>query len=181
VTRRYFGERVLRREDARFVTGRGQYLDNIPVRGALHMVVVRSPFAHARIGEINLKPALDAPGVVAAFTGDDLRPQWGAPLPMMWPVTDDVLIPEHWPLAVGESKFAGDGVAVVLARTFAQAKDAAELVDVEYDPLPSVTDMDEALTEGAPLVHPEFGTNRCYHLAYANGDRMARSPTPTWW
>jgi len=170
VTRRYMGERVLRREDARFLTGRGQYLDNISVPRALHMVVVRSPFAHAGIGAVDVAAALEAPGVVAVFTGEELRPRWGAPLPMMWPVTDDILIPEHWPLAVGEAKFAGDGVAVVLARSFVQAKDAAELVDVEYDPLPSVTDMDEALGDGAPLVHADFGTNRCYHLAYANGD-----------
>jgi carbon-monoxide dehydrogenase large subunit len=170
MTRRYVGERIARREDRRLVTGGGQFLDNLRVPGVLFMVVIRSPFAHARIGKIDTASALDAPGVVAVFSGIELREDWAAALPMMWPLVPDVLIPEHWPLAVDEARFAGDGVAVVVATSPAAASDGAELVEVDYDPLPAVTDMEAALEDGAPLVHAEFGTNVCYRLEYANGD-----------
>lgn len=170
MTRRYVGERVPRREDARFLTGRGQYLDNLRVPGVLHAVVVRSPFAHARIGGIDLAQARATRGVVAAFSGADLRGEWTAPLPMMWPVVSDVRIPDHWPLAVDVARFAGDGVAVVVATSMKAAKDGAEVVDVDYEPLPAITDMEAALADGAPLVHPQFGSNVCYRLDYVNGD-----------
>lgn len=170
MTRRYVGERIPRREDRRLVAGRGQFLDNLRVQGVLHAVVVRSPFAHARIGKVDTGSALGVPDVVAAFSGADLRDEWAAPLPMMWPVLPDLLIPEHWPLAVDDAKFAGDGVAVVVATSAAAAQDGAELVDVDYEPLPAVMDMEAAVRDGAPLVHPGFGTNVCYRLDYAKGD-----------
>jgi aerobic carbon-monoxide dehydrogenase large subunit len=173
MTRRYIGERVPRREDRRFVTGQGQYLDNLRVSGVLHAVVVRSPFAHARIGNVDTASALTVPGVVAAFSGADLRADWPAPLPMMWPLVPDILIPGHWPLAVDEAKFSGDGVAVVVGTSAAAARDGAETVEVDYDPLPAIIDMEAALRDGAPLVHPGFGTNVCYRLEYANGDPEA--------
>ncbi len=171
--RRYFGQSVTRREDRRFLTGQGQYLDNLRVPGVLHAVLVRSPFAHARIVNVDSAPALSVPGVVAAFNGADLRPDWRSPLPMMWAVTDEVRIPDHWPLAVDVAKFAGDGVAVVVGRTLAAAKDGAEAVQAEYDPLPAVIDMEAALRGGAPLVHPQFGTNLCYRFALSNGETEA--------
>jgi carbon-monoxide dehydrogenase large subunit len=170
MTRRYVGERIPRREDRRLVTGGGEFLDNRRVSGVLHMVVVRSPFAHARIEKVDTARALNAPGVVAALSGADLREDWASALPMMWPLAPDLRIPEHWPLAMDEARFAGDGVAVVVATSPAAASDGAELVEVDYDPLPAVTDMEAALLEGAPLVHQEFGTNLCYRLEYANGD-----------
>jgi len=173
VGQRYYGQSVPRREDRRFVTGQGQYLDNLPVPGTLHAVVVRCPFAHARIVNVDTAPALSMPGVVAAFSGADLRSDWRASLPMMWAVTDEVRIPDHWPLAVDEARFAGDGVAVVVGRTLAAAKDGAEAVVAEYDPLPAVIDMEVALREGAPLVHPRFGTNLCYRFGLSNGDTEA--------
>ena len=136
---RYYGLSVPRGQDRRFVTGQGQYLDNLAVPGTLHAVVVRCPFAHARIVSVNTALALSVSGVVGAFGGEDLRADWGAPLPMMWPVTDEVRIPDRWPPSPDVARFAGDGVAVVLARTPAAAKDAAEAVLVEYDPIPSRT------------------------------------------
>jgi carbon-monoxide dehydrogenase large subunit len=92
---------------------------------------------------------------------------------MMWPVTDEVRIPDHWPIAVDEARFAGDAVAVVLGRDLAASKDGVEAVEVDYDPLPSVTDMEVALRDDAPLVHEQFGTNLCYRLALSNGDTDA--------
>jgi aerobic carbon-monoxide dehydrogenase large subunit len=170
VGRRYYGQSVPRREDRRFITGKGQYLDNLPAPGALHLVLVRCPYAHARILDVDPEQARAIPDVVAVFSGADLRPDWNASLPMMWAVTDEVRIPDHWPIAVDEARFAGDAVAVVVGRTLAAAKDGAEAVQIEYDPLPAVTDMEAALGEDAPLVHPGFGTNVCYRFGMSNGD-----------
>ncbi len=167
---RYVGQAVLRREDPRFLTGQGNYVDNIVLPGELRVVIVRSPFAHARIRSVDLSGALRVPGVVAAFSGFDLRDDWAAPLPMIWPVTPDLHVPDHWPLAVEEAKFAGDGVAVVVGETLATAKDGAEEVEVDYEPLPAATDLEGALAEGAPLVHSAFGTNRCYQVTYSRGE-----------
>jgi aerobic carbon-monoxide dehydrogenase large subunit len=167
---RLVGEPVPRREDARFLTGEGTFVDDISLPGMLHVVVVRSPLAHARINEVDLEAARDAPGVVAAFSGRELRAHWVAPLPMVWPVTDDIKVPEHWPLAVTEARHLGDGVAVVVAETRARAEDAAELVRLDLDPLPVAASIEAALAQGAPLVHPEFGTNRCYEVVYERGD-----------
>ncbi len=125
------GTSVLRREDGPLLTGQGTYVDNIQLPGTVHLVVVRSPYAHARIRSVDLDAARAAEGVVAAFSGADLRDDWKAPMPCAWPVTPEMKNPEHFPLAVSEACFQGDGVAVVLATTRALAKDAAELVAVE--------------------------------------------------
>jgi carbon-monoxide dehydrogenase large subunit len=170
MTRRYVGERVPRREDGRLVTGRGGFIDNLPAPGALHMAVVRSPFAHARIERVDTTSALAVTGVVAAFSGEDLMPEWSAPLPMMWPVTDEVRNPDHWPLAPDVARYAGDGVAVVVARSAAAARDGADAVEVDFEPLPFVLDAEAALADGAPLVHPEFGSNLCYRFGFMVGD-----------
>ena len=170
MTRRYIGEGVSRKEDRPLLTGRGQYLDNIRVPGGLHAVVVRCPFAHARVKLVDTGPALAVPGVVAAFSGADLSGDWAEPLPLIWPVTPEVRIPDHWPLAPVVAKFAGDGVAVVAGRTLAEASDGAEAVAVDYEPLPAVTDVEDALRDDAPTVHEQFGTNRCYQLEFMRGE-----------
>ena len=94
-------------------------------------MLVRSPFAHARITKVDVSKARAAEGVVAAFSGADLADDVAAGLPCAWPVTEDIKIPDHWPLAREKACFAGDGVAIVVAETRALAKDAAELVDVD--------------------------------------------------
>jgi carbon-monoxide dehydrogenase large subunit len=132
------------------------------------MAVVRSPFAHARIKSVDLSAALAMPGVVAAFAGSDF--EWAGPLLMAWPVTADINNPPHWPLAKEKARYEGDGVAVVVAESRAAAMDAAEAVRVEYEELPAVTASDAALADGAPVVHDEFGTNRCYTWKLTNGD-----------
>jgi carbon-monoxide dehydrogenase large subunit len=161
-TETYIGAPVLRKEDRALLTGRGTYVENLTLPGTLAMVVVRSPHARARIKSVKLAEARAAEGVVAAFSGAELSDDWSSGLPCAWPVTEDIKMPPHYPLAIGEARFQGDGVAVVVAETRAQAKDAAELVDVDYEPLPAAVDVLAALENGAPLVHSGLGTNECY-------------------
>jgi carbon-monoxide dehydrogenase large subunit len=164
------GEAVLRKEDAKLLTGQGRYVDNLTVPGQVWAYLVRSPYAHARIVSVDLTAAREAEGVVAAFSGADLAGDWQGSLPCAWPVTEDMKAPDHWPIAQDRARFAGDPVAVVVAQTRALAKDAAELVHVQYEPLRPVTDVEAALAEGAPLVHEEFGTNASYTWPLAAGD-----------
>ncbi len=164
------GEAVLRKEDARLLTGQGRYVDNLRTAGTLHAVVVRSPYAHARIDRVDVSAALAADGVVAAFTGADLADAWPGGLPCFWPVSDDIKMPTHLPLATDKARFAGDGVAVVVAEIRAQAKDAAELVTVDYQPLPAVTDVERALAPNAPLVHDDVPGNRCFTWSLVTGE-----------
>ncbi len=156
------GAPLRRKEDDPLLRGRGTYVDNIVLPGAVVMAVVRSPYAHARITAIDTAAAEASNGVVGVFTGADLRDDWKAPMPCAWPVTEDMKSPEHFPLAVDVVNYQGDGVAVVIADTRAHAADAAELVDVEYEPLDVIVDVEAAAQEGATLVHEELGTNVCY-------------------
>ena len=167
---RYVGGAVLRKEDPELLTGQARFVDDIVLPGMIWVGVVRSPYAHARVKGVDVSRALELPGVVAAFGGQELADEWAGPLPMAWPVTEDINNPPHWPLTPDVARYAGDGVAVVVAETRAIAKDAIELVDVDYEPLPAVTDIEAALADNAPLVHEQFGTNRCYvwTLAGAN-------------
>ncbi|MGQ0670868.1 MAG: xanthine dehydrogenase family protein molybdopterin-binding subunit, partial [Actinomycetota bacterium] len=167
---KFVGRSVLRKEDPELLTGQAKYTDDLVVPGMLWMHVVRSPYAHATVKGVDVSKALSAPGVVAAFSGVDLADDWAGPLLMAWPVTEDINNPPHWPLAKDKARFQGDGVAVVVAETREQAADAAEAVDVDYDPLPVTVDMEAALADGAPLVHDEFGTNKCYTWTLTNGD-----------
>ena len=155
------GTRMLRREDPRLLTGEARYTADLDIPGALHLAVLRSPYAHARLRAIDLTDALAMPGVVAAYTGADLADEWATPMPSAWAVTEDMLNPPHYPLAVGTVNYVGDGVAVVLARTEAQAHDALEGIVVDYDPLPAVVDLEDALTDRV-LVHEDLGTNKAY-------------------
>ena len=164
------GTAVPRKEDPELLTGQARFVDDLTLPGMVWMAVVRSPYAHARIVSVDVSKALAAEGVVAAFSGTDLADDIPAGLPCAWPVTEDIKMPTHWPLARDKARYAGDGVAVVVAESRALAKDAAELVEVEYEPLPAVTDVAEALADGAPVVHDEFGTNRSYDWPLVAGD-----------
>jgi carbon-monoxide dehydrogenase large subunit len=155
------GSRQIRREDPALLTGEARFVDDLVVPGAVHAKIVRSPYAHARIRSIDTTEAQGMPGVVAVFTGADLRDEWENPLPCAWPVTDDMKNPEHWPLAIDEACFVGEGVAVVVAETREQARDAMEAVVVDYDELPVVLDLEDAAKDSA-LVHESLGTNTSY-------------------
>ncbi|HET8658729.1 MAG TPA: xanthine dehydrogenase family protein molybdopterin-binding subunit, partial [Micromonosporaceae bacterium] len=163
------GRARLRKEDARLITGRTQWTDNIVLPGMLHLAILRSPMAHARISRVDVSEALRRPNVVAAFTGADLGERQ-ASLPCAWPVTEDMVHPDHLPLAVGEVRHVGEPVAVVVARDAASAVDALEAVDVEYEPLPVVLDMEEALADGAPLVHADKSTNKSFTWVFDSAE-----------
>jgi aerobic carbon-monoxide dehydrogenase large subunit len=166
----YIGESVARREDARLLTGEATFIDDMILPGTVWMAVVRSPYAHARITSVDVSAAREHEGVAAAFSGADLRDEWAAGLVCAWPLADDIRVPDHFPLAVDKARYAGDGVAVVIADSRAVAKDAAELVQVEYEPLDAVTDVTKALAEGAPLVHDDYSDNGCYVWRHSVGD-----------
>jgi carbon-monoxide dehydrogenase large subunit len=179
VADRYVGAEVRRKEDPELITGEARYTDDISVPGMLWMHVVRSPFAHARVTSIDVSKALAMEGVFAAFSGQDLADDWAGPMLMAWPVTEDINNPPHWPLTKDTARYQGDGVAVVVAESRAVAADAAEAVEVDYEPLDAVVDMEAALKEGTPLVHAEIGTNKCFTWTLTNGDIdavFARAP-----
>jgi aerobic carbon-monoxide dehydrogenase large subunit len=163
------GQARKRKEDAHLITGQTTWTDNITFPGQLYFALLRSPMAHARIGRIDVSRAAQAPGVVAAFGGADLASELGS-LPSAWQVTPDWVAPEHPPLAADEVRYAGDAVAVVVADSREHAVDALEAIDVEYEPLPVVLDLEQAMAEGAPLVHSDKGTNVCYRYADTYGD-----------
>jgi aerobic carbon-monoxide dehydrogenase large subunit len=160
----------LRKEDAHLVTGRTRWTDNIRIPGMLHVAFVRSPMAHARVVSVDVSAALEQPGVVAAYTGADLQRHWESGLPCAWPVTEDMRSPVHLPLATDEVRHVGDAVAVVVATERYLAADAVEFVDVEYDPLPVVTDMEGALADGADLADTTLDSNECFVWPLQNGD-----------
>ena len=158
-----------RKEDARLITGRTNWTENVTLPGMLHLAILRSPMAHARITSLDVKPALEIKGVVAAFSGRDVADVQGA-LPCAWPVTEDMVHPDRPPIAVDEVRFMGEAVAVVAARTRAAALDALAAIEVDYDPLPAVLDMEEAIAEGADLVHADKGTNKAYTWVFDSGE-----------
>ena len=168
--RRYMGNSVLRKEDPALLTGQAGFTDDIRLPGMLHFALLRSPHAHARIRSIDASAAKERPGVVAVFTGEDLAGEWAIGIPTGWPVTEDIKIPDHWPLARGEVNHAGDGVAVVVATDRYRAQDALEYIEVDYEVLPAVVDVEAALEEGSPLVHEGLGTNKCYTWPLGTGD-----------
>jgi carbon-monoxide dehydrogenase large subunit len=172
-TETFVGSSVKRKEDLALLTGRATWVDNMAPPGTVYMAVVRSPYPHARIKSVSLDAARKAEGVVAAFTGADLAEDWAGGLPCAWPVTEDIKMPPHYPLATDEARFQGDGVAVVVAESRALAKDAAELVEVDYEPLGSTADVEKALADGAPLVHSDLGSNECYVWKLDSGDVQA--------
>ena len=139
---REVGKARRRKEDARLITGRTTWTDNMVLPGMLHLAVVRSPVAHGKITGIDVSAAQAAPGVVAVLTGPDVADEQGS-IPCAWPVTPDMVNPGHPSIAVDEVNHVGEAVAVIVARSKTAAQDAVELVDVDYDLLPAVLDMEE--------------------------------------
>ncbi len=161
------GKARLRKEDERLITGQTNWTDNIKLPGMLHIAFVRSPFAHARITSVNVSAALAEPGVIAAYSGADFAAEQGS-LPCAWPVTPDIVIPNHPPMATDEVRYVGEAVACVVARDRYAATDALNAIEVDYEPLPPVLDMRTALEDGSPKVH-EAG-NLSYDFLFTQGD-----------
>jgi len=152
------GKARRRKEDEHLITGRTRWTDNLVLPGMQHLAILRSPLAHARITGIDTSEARSMPGVVAVFTGTDLAAEQGS-LPCAWPITEDMKAPPAPSLAVDTVNFAGEAVAVVVARSAYEAHDALEAIVVDYDDLPVVLDLASAAADGADLVHPDLGTN----------------------
>jgi aerobic carbon-monoxide dehydrogenase large subunit len=169
-----FGVPALRSEDPRFLRGEGRYLENVEIPGSLHAVFVRSIMPHATIDGVDLSAALTSPGVVGAYVATDLDL---APLPPSGTVEGDADgelegLFSREPIARDVVRFVGEIVAVVVAESMGEAVDAAEMVAVEYEELPSVVDVEAAVAEGAPLLWPVFGTN----VAHAFGSESDADP-----
>src|SRR5919204_5011911 len=167
---RIVGTPLERKEDVALLTGQAKFVDDMSLPGMVWMAVVRSPYAHARIRSVDVSGALAHRDVIAAFSGEDLADEWQASLPCAWLPTEDTRQPNHWPLAIDKARHVGDGVAVVVAETRGEARDAAELVTVDYEPLPVVMDAERALEDSAPRVHDEFDSNRCYTWTLSAGE-----------
>ncbi|MCL4801862.1 MAG: xanthine dehydrogenase family protein molybdopterin-binding subunit [Burkholderiales bacterium] len=169
----FIGASVKRKEDYRFLTGGGQYTDDVAPERATYAVFVRSPHAHARIRKVDTAKAAKAAGVLAVYTGEDVAKAGINGLPCGWLITDvngqPMKEPPYPVLAQGKARYVGDRVAVVIAETYNQAKDAAEQVEVDYEVLPAVTDTASARKKGAPAVHDIAPDNTCY--VWALGDK----------
>ena len=163
------GQARRRKEDARLITGRTTWTDNMTLPGMLHLAVVRSPVAHAKITSVDLTAAKRAPNVVAVFSGRDFAEEQGS-IPCAWPVTPDMVNPGHPSIAVDEVNHVGEAVAIVVARSKAAAQDAVELVDIDYDVLPPVLDMEAAIAEGATLTHDHLESNESFHFVFDAGE-----------
>src|SRR4028118_1899109 len=200
------GNGIPRKEDPNLVTGKANWTDNIKLPGMVHMSVLRSPFARAKVTKLDVSAALERPGVVAAFTGADLAEDWPGGVPCAAVVSEEQKTPFFPPAVTDEVRHLGDGgvavagraggcpggvpcaavvseeqktpffppvvtdevrhvgdvVAVVLASDRYAAQDALEFIEVDYEPLPAVVNMEDALKEDSPLVHEDFGTNECF-------------------
>jgi carbon-monoxide dehydrogenase large subunit len=163
-----FGATVKRREDPRLITGRGRYTEDVQLPGMLYACILRSPYAHARIAHIDVSAAEQIPGVVAIFTGRDLQGKLGT-IPTAWlPPDSNIKTPAHHALAVDKVRYVGDGVALVVAEDRYTARDAVERIHVEYEVLPAVVEQEDAMQEGAPLVHDDVPGNVAFHWQAGN-------------
>jgi len=166
---RWFGEPVRRNEDPRFLTGKGNFVDDINPPGAVHAAVLRSSLAHARITRIDVEAARQLDGVLAVWTWEDLGDLW-RPSPMVVP-HDALTHPKtQYPLAKDKVNYVGEAVALVVATDRYVAEDACDLIEVEYEPLPAITDTEAAVAEGAPLVHEDVPNNVAATLTQQVGD-----------
>ena len=168
------GASVRRKEDLRFVQGAGKYTDDMNLDGQVHAYILRSPHAHAAIRSIDTSGARESDGVVAVFTSEDMAEVGG--IPCGWQVHskdgEPMAEPKHPVLAEGKVRHVGDPVAVVLAESRSQARDAAESIDVDYDVLDAVIDMQSAVSNGTTNVHDDVGTNVCYDWGLGDKDAV---------
>ena len=175
----HIGESLRRKEDYRFLTGAGQYTDDIVLANMAQCYFVRSPHAHAKIRSIDKTAALAAPGVIGILDGQDVAADKINGLPCGWLITstngEPMKEPPHPILAFEKVRYVGDHVAMVVAETYEQARNAAELVVVDYEPLAAVVDVRDAQAPGAPVIHDIASNNQCYK--WAIGDKAAVDAT----
>ncbi|HEX6617306.1 MAG TPA: molybdopterin cofactor-binding domain-containing protein [Gemmatimonadales bacterium] len=165
-----FGSAIKRREDPRLITGAATYVDDVKLPGLTYAAILRSPYAHARITSIDVSAARTAPGVIAVYTGADIKDKV-VPVPCAWNVPNcDLKVPPHPLLAYDKVRYVGDGVAMVVAESRAAARDAIDLIDVDYDPLPGGVDPEKMAQSGAPQLHDEVPDNVGFTWVVAGGD-----------
>ncbi|MCZ6873568.1 MAG: molybdopterin-dependent oxidoreductase, partial [bacterium] len=177
---KYFGASVARKEDPRLLRGKGRFVDDIKLPGLLHAVMVRSPHPHARIKAIQVETARTHPGVAGVFVYQDVAdnmkpmPSFGAAPPGLLKRLDLTLrTTPQYPLALDTVRYVGEPVAVVVARNRAEAEDAAELVEVDYEPLPTVVDTEAAARADAPRLFADWDSNIALHFKHSVGDADA--------
>jgi carbon-monoxide dehydrogenase large subunit len=168
-----FGSGIKRREDPRLITGSATYTDDVKLPGLTYALFARSPYAHARLTSVNVEAARKAPGVVAVFTGKDVKDKL-VPVPCAWNVPGcDLKVPPHPLLAHDKVRYVGDAIAMVIAETRAQAKDALDLIEADYEPLGATADPEKAAQPGAAQLHPEVPGNIAFTWTVAGGDAEA--------
>jgi len=173
MTTRIFGSGIRRREDPRLITGGATFTDDVQLPGMAHAAILRSPHAHAKINSIDTAAASEAPGVVAVYTGADTDGVLN-PIPCAWlPPDCDIKAVAHPAIAKDVVRYQGDAVAVVVAETRYQAEDALELINVDYEVLPSVVSPEAAMQPGAPQIHEDAPNNQAFHWIAAGGDTDA--------
>ena len=162
------GAKIKRREDPKLIRGLGEYVDDVKLPGMLHVAILRSPHAHARIVSVDASAARRLDGMVAVFTGAELKDQIGT-----IPTTADnptLRIPKHYVLAVDKVCYVGEGVAVVVAENRYAARDALDLINVDYEPLPVVIDAEKALSPVSPVIHSEWPDNLAFSWHQEQGE-----------
>jgi len=170
---RYFGERIKRNEDPRLLMGQGLYVDDVDLPNMLHAAFVRSPYAHARINRIDVSQALQRAGVIAIYTAEDLGDYWKpGPLLVSPPPVEGIIFNERTqvPLAKDKVKFAGEPIVMVLAESRYIAEDALADIQIDYEPLEAVVDVEKALGAESPIIHEEIGSNVAAHVVQTKGD-----------
>ncbi len=165
-----FGSGIKRREDPRLITGTATYTDDVKLPGLVYAAILRSPYAHAKITRIDASAAKAAPGVIAVYTGADVKDRL-VPVPCAWNIPNsDLKTPPHPQLAFDKVRYVGDGVAMVVAESRAAARDALDLIDADYDPLPAGVDPEKMAQPGAPQVHADVSNNVAFTWVVAGGD-----------
>ena len=171
MTSRIFGSAIKRREDPRLITGQARYTDDFILPGMAYMSVVRSPYAHAKIRRIDTKKAASMPGVLGVYTGQQMKDAGFGSIPCAWVVPgSDTKTPPYPPIAIDTVRYVGNAVAIVVAQDRYQARDAADAVDVDYDPMAVTVDAFKATQKGEPQLHGDVPSNVCFHWKVSGGD-----------
>ena len=166
MTNKYVGKSIKRTEDPRLIKGLAHYVDDIRLPDTLHVAFVRSVYAHARINSIDISAALASPGVVAVYLGKDVQKVGPVPCASALP---ELKVPDHRVLANDKVYFVGHPIAAIVAKDRYAARDAVDLVMVDYEDLPAVVDVEEA-AKGGPIIHDSFSDNIAYKLTSGEGD-----------
>ena len=169
MVQKMIGARIKRKEDPRLITGQGKFTDDVYPRGAVHMAVLRSPHAHARILNIDTSKAEAYPGIVAVITGAEVNDRCLTTF-RLFGVREGMNARSRWPMASDVARYLGEPVVAVVATSLSAAWDAVELTDVSYEALPAVVDMEQAMESDSTLVHPDFSTNVAVHSSNEVGD-----------